>query len=441
MAEPEMKQPAHERLDKVREIGSPLLRFLEGLVIFVSFMLVNTNAFIRFRQFPDVYAYSDNELNYIAAAIITLFLIGYLLRRNNLLTDFLQAWRKSVFLVAFLAFALVSMLWSVYPAATSYKLVFLFFSTLAGSYLAIRYGIGGFVRVLEWVGGVCVVISLLFVFFVPSFGVMQNETFHGSWTGIFWHRNHAGNLFAFFNMVFLFRLLSGGAARRIDRFPPLLFYVLTALMVFGSRSATGVIVFLFLHVVVVSSALWLQIESRLRPRHYYLVGGLLLAGFVVFITNTGFFFGLLDRTPTMTGRLPLWQDLFASVYLKKPVIGYGYGALWMLQSFRIEMQVRHNWLYQVYFADNGFFDILLQLGWIGLVLFAGVYIPAGIRSLRRAASSKSWIFFFPLFTFLYIFIGNLTYSFLLEVDQFVWMALVAVAFLANSATRHNNAQP
>jgi O-antigen ligase len=179
----------------------------------------------------------------------------------------------------------------------------------------------------------------------------------------------------------------------------------------------------------------------LRVWHYYASAATLLAGFLVFITNTGFFFGLLGRSPQMTGRIPLWQDLFQNFYLERPILGYGYGALWMQKSFRIQMQIRHEWPFQVYFADNGFFDILLNLGLIGFLLFLSIYLPLGIRSLREAVNTKSWLSFFPFLTFLYILVGNLTYSFILEVDQFVWMLVVIMVFLTSAPRNNNVPQP
>lgn len=143
----------------------------------------------------------------------------------------------------------------------------------------------------------------------------------------------------------------------------------------------------------------------------------------------------------MTGRVPLWQDLFSRVYLERPILGYGYGALWSLKSFRLEMQFQNNWSHQIYFADNGFFDILLNLGLVGFLLFLAVYISLGVRGFKQAVVTKSWIDFLPLLTFLYILIGNLTYSFLLEVDQFVWMLLVLMVFVTTTNRSNKIAQP
>ncbi len=418
-----------------------LFNSLEVLLIVVAFILMNTNSFVRFRQFPEVDNYSDHEGDFLVAWVFVLIGVFFVMKTRDLLSDFLAAWKKNLPLILFLAFALVSALWSIYVPATMYKFLLLLFSTLAASYIGIRYKSHGTLDMLSWIGGVCVVLSILVVAYFPFVGVMQNQTFFGSWTGIFWHRNHTGNLFAFFNTIFLFRILLDDQVRRSGKIILFGFYVLTAAMVFSSRSATGVIVFLFLHFVVALIAFWLKFHERIKTWHYYSFVALLLAGFLVFITNLGFFFGLLGRSATMTGRVPLWQDLFSRVYLERPILGYGYGALWNLKSFRIEMQIHNNWSHQIYFADNGFFDILLNVGLAGLLLFLAVYIPLGVRSFKQAVETESWIEFLPLLTFLYIFIGNLTYSFLLEVDQFVWMLLVSMVFVTTTDRSSKIAHP
>jgi len=406
-----------------------LLSTLEIMVIFFSFALVNINSFIRFRQFPEVDNYSDNEGAYIFVAIFVVILIVFSLSRNQLFVTYLAAWKNNQPLMIFLGYALISVLWTVYFPATVYKLIFLFFSSIVGSYLAIRYKIRGVIGIFTWVAAICSVLSIMIVVYLPLVGVMQNQLFLGSWTGIFWHRNHTGNIFAYFNMIFLLRFLLDEGSSKRQKIIFALFYILSAIIVFGSRSATGIMVFLFLHFVVALTVVWLKFHQWMKPSHYFASATLLLAGFFVFITNTAFFFGLLGRSANMTGRVPLWQDLFQNFFLQDPVFGYGYGALWMQKSFRILMQIRHNWGNQVYFADNGFFDILLNTGLVGLLLFMFSYLSYGLRSFRQAIRIKSWLYFFPLLTFLYILIGNLTYSFLLEVDQFVWMIFIIMAFI------------
>ncbi len=409
---------------KVKGKFQLLFQTVEIIVIFLTVALVNVNSLIRFRQFPEVDNYSDHEGDYIFVATLTFVMILYLLWRNRLFGAYFTAWKQNKRLIAFLIYASISLLWSVYIPATFYKLIFLFFSTIAGSYLAVRYKHSGVIDIFTWVGAIFCVLSILLVAFFPLVSVMQNRLFFGSWTGVFWHRNHTGNIFAFFNMIFLLRFLFDGNLSGKQRLIIGLLYLMSATMVFGS------IIFI-----------WLKLHHRIMPWHYYLLAAVLLAGLLIFIINRGFFFGLLGRSANMTGRVPVWEDLLNRVYLQKPLLGYGYGALWMQKSFRIQMQLRHHWGNQLYFADNGFFDLLLNMGIVGLVLFLATYIPAGIRSFRQAITVRSWLYFFPFVTFLYILIGNLTYSFLLEVDQLVWMLLVIMVFLTISPKSNSIPQP
>src|SRR5215212_10615416 len=205
-----------------------LLDTVEIVVIFLAFALVSINSLIRFRQFPEVDNYSDNEGNYIFAALLVILMIVYLLWKNHLLAAYVTAWKQNKLLIAFLTYAGLSILWTVYIPATFYKLIFLFFATIAGSYLAVRYQLSGLINILTWVGAIFALLSILLVAFFPLVGVMQNKIFLGSWTGIFWHRNHTGNIFAFFNMIFLLRFLLDEQATKIHKIVFALLYLLSA---------------------------------------------------------------------------------------------------------------------------------------------------------------------------------------------------------------------
>ncbi|MCC6300731.1 MAG: O-antigen ligase family protein [Anaerolineales bacterium] len=426
---------------KIHERFPLLFKIAEALLIPASFFLTNTNSLVRFRQFPDVDAYSDHEGDFLVAWLLAVVAMFFSLKGRGLILSFMTAWRQNVSLMLFLAFGLASIAWSVYVPATIYKFLLLAFSTVAASYIGVRYKKHEILDALSWIGGACALLSVLVVAYFPFVGIMQNATFLGSWTGIFWHRNHTGNLFAYFSAIFFFRLLLEARAQGLKRVILIGFYMLTSTLVFGSRSATGVIVFIVLHFAVLLIVFWLKNNERIKTWYYYAFTSVLLAGLYIFIAYRGFFFGLLGRSITMTGRVPLWQDLYSRVFTERPVLGYGYGALWNLKAFRIDMQYHNHWSHQIYFADNGFFDILLNVGLIGLALFLAAYIPFGVRSFKQAIAAKSWISFLPVLTFLYVFIGNLTYSFLLEVDQFVWMLFVMMAFATTADKSVAIAQP
>lgn len=416
--------------NKAQTLIGFMINVLEIIAIVGSVFLVNIYSLAGRYQFPEVTLFSGEGWTWMRPCAFVTLIIVFLIKKNGIWADFLAAWRKNWLLAVFVAVALSSLLWTVYFPASLYKLVFLIFATLVGSYISIRYKLEGVVKVLTWIAGLSVIFSWVVVLFFPI-GTMYNEPYTGSWRGMFWHRNHMGNLTAFFNMIFLFRLLSDSVSKFHWKIIYAVFYVLSGVLVFGSRSATGVILFFILNFATLLAWAWLKWHKRLQRWHYHAAAALMALGVLVFMINLEFFFGLLGRSANMTGRVPLWQDLFLNVWLKMPILGSGYGALWMQESFRELMADRLGWrLFPVFFADNGFLDILLNLGLIGFIPFGAMFVASGVRVFRSGIASRSWMGLFPVLSILYIIIGNLTYSFLLEVDQFVWMLLVIMMFVA-----------
>jgi O-antigen ligase len=401
--------------------------FGDVLILVCTFIFVNISAFLG-GQFPDVSLFDGEGWWWVpGSGVVVILMVVNLFVRKELKT-FAHVWSRNYWLILFLFYSLASLLWTVYFSATIYELTLLFFSSFAAAYFAIRYRLSGSINLMTGIAMFCVVASFYIVFFTRG-GVMQNVPFVGSWNGLFWHRNHTGSLMAFFSTIFLLRLIMDNGLFLLGKVVCSIFYVLSVVHVFGSRSAAGILVYMLLNMVVLLFYFWLRFREKLTMKHYYAFALAVMIGFIVFLSNTDFFFGLLGRNSSLTGRIPLWKDLFSNFYLAKPIFGYGYGALWMQESFRVLMQSRHNWPYPVYFADNGFFDILLNLGLVGFVLFLAMYLKAVFRNVRLIVNNQAWRPIILILILLYVFVGNLAYSFLLEVDHFVWMWLVVVVFL------------
>jgi exopolysaccharide production protein ExoQ len=233
----------------------------------------------------------------------------------------------------------------------------------------------------------------------------------------------------FFSAIFL---LKTAMVRhlRVQFIVNVVLFILATVLVFGSGSAAGILIFFILNGLLLLAFLWLKFRNYLKKKHYLglAIGGGIIA--VLFLTNLNFIFGLLGRNTSLTGRIPLWAELISHVWVQKPILGYGFGALWNQEAFRISMQTKVGWLYPVYFSDNGYLDLLLNTGLIGLSLFIVFFVVTGERCGRVFLKTASLISLFPLLTFGYVLLANISYSFLLEVDQFVWMLLVIGAVMS-----------
>jgi O-antigen ligase len=159
---------------------------------------------------------------------------------------------------------------------------------------------------------------------------------------------------------------------------------------------------------------------------------------ILILSNLDTVFGLFNREASLTGRTPLWNYLLRDVFLRSPWLGYGFGALWSSASFRIATQKVLGWPFPVAIGDNGFLDILLHTGLVGFIPFLGVLIVSFARSGRLAFDQRSILGFFPLLFMIFVIVANISFSFFLETETFLWLVMIAVLF---TVTRPQSARP
>ncbi len=92
---------------------------------------------------------------------------------------------------------------------------------------------------------------------------------------------------------------------------------------------------------------------------------------VVMVVWPDFLFTLLGKDVTLTGRTEIWSAVLDSI-AKRPLLGYGYQAFWLgLQgeSYRVILAV--SWVLAQ--AQNGFLDVMLEMGVAGLTIVLLVF--------------------------------------------------------------------
>ena len=347
-------------------------------------------------------------------------------KKSNQWNEFARLWKKEKILLIFLSFSFLSIFWSISFADSSYRFSILLFSSLAGSYIGFRYGIRRLVDILFWFAAVIIILSLAFRFVLPDMSIHYGHPYFGAWHGIYWHRNSLGAMSAFFSTLFL---LHGFTNFRQDSkifLLDILFYIFSLALVYFAKSAAGYMIVVALHILVIAIAIWLSLRSRLITTHYYILAvSSAISAFAV-ITNLDFVFGLFNREASLTGRVPMWEILIEKVFLRSPWIGYGYGAIWANETFRLGIKKTAKW--SIFISDNGFIDILLHIGLIGLTLFLCVWGLAWIRSFQYGFKRGRLLDFFPLIFMTFTLLGNVSFSFFLEVESFVWMIIIALLF-------------
>lgn len=402
---------------------------LDGVIVLAAFVLAN----LRATMF--VYLYPDTSILLSAAwieIILWLFislLAAYRLTRDQWVSPYLIRWRRNWLLALFILFAFVSISWSMGPGVTLFRALELFFASLLAAYIGTRYRPQQLLEFLFWFGALLLMLSVAIVYAAPKTGTMYWAPFYGAWRGLYWHRNHLASLTVLINMAFLCRALI--ALERRDRagFLDAFLYVMSLVVLYFAGSATGYILFLVLHLFIFGMWLWLKVSHRLRRGHYLLLSGGIVLGLLLVLAKLDFILGLFHRDTTLTGRVGLWSYLLREVVARRPWLGHGFGAVWWFDAFREQVRQNIGWTSQPLIADNGFLDILLHVGTIGLLLFLSILILTFVRSLRYGLHHKTLSGFFPLLLVLYAVFANISFSLFAETEVFVWLLIVAVLFM------------
>ena len=304
--------------------------------------------------------------------------------------------------------------------------------TLFAVYLAVRFSIRQQMQVLLALGFVAIVSGIVFTLALPQYGIDLMGGHDGAWKGIFSSKNTCGQTVLFLLMPALFYPVRGLAKRAL-----LTVYSLLALFLIGmsqARTAWALTLFFFVFYLCQRAI------SKLRARDAFaiLIGALplgLLCLALLYQSSEGIL-NALGKDATLSQRTEIWTAILTSI-AKQPVLGYGYAAFWNGlhgESFNVFMAVQ--WLEGQ--AQNGFLDLWLQLGLVGLIVFSFSLVQAlcdTLMCLRRGLGQHAmWYFALILLSLLY----NVDESFLAAPRNLCWLlyllACVGLHRLAKSET-------
>ena len=398
---------------------------LDILILVFAFLLANLRATIFVFLYPDTSVLLGPAWIEIALWSLLSVIVIHDLFRTGKIDDYLWMWRRNWIPVLFIFLAFISLLWSIAPVATLFRSLELLFGALAASYFGTRLVPEKWLDALFWFGALLFILSIALVIGAPPTGTMYWAPFSGAWRGVYWHRNHLASITALLSVIYLCRLLISFRERNSKGILDAFFYLFSLVIVWFTKSATGYILLIILHMFVFVTWGWLRIAHRLQKRHYlWILGSSTLAGILV-VSNLDFVFGMFNRDTTMTGRVSLWMHLL-NIASQHIWFGHGFGAVWTLDAFREGIRQRVAWTSQPLIADNGWIDIFLHLGVAGLILFVSTLSLAAVRSVAFALTRKTLSGFFPLLIFVYAIFANITFSLFAETEVFVWFLLIAV---------------
>jgi exopolysaccharide production protein ExoQ len=345
---------------------------------------------------------------------VTFLLLVYIRWREVLATAL-----RGKLILLLVAIVAASVLWSTAPEVTVRRSGALTMTTLVGIYIAARFTVLYQLKLLAGVFALSAVLSLLFVFSFPQYGLGTGPN-AGAWEGIFLQKNVLGRYMAFGAMVFF--LLAAG--RYIPRPLGWAGFGLMLVLVFFSASTTALMSLLVFAIVVAFFLNFRRIFESGR-RLFFVLSGLVGAAFVMVFLNLSAVLGVFGKNITLTGRSGLWNVLIVNIE-RRPLLGFGYGGFWLGGEGPSE-RVWRAIPWQPTHAHNGFLELMLGVGLVGLVVFLAGFILYLTRALVWAHAAETLESLWPVVFFISLVLYSSTQSVLLEQNNILWMIYVATA--------------
>ncbi len=285
---------------------------------------------------------------------------------------FLSAIGRPWLIWAYSLFVVISCLWTPDPASSFRRSLFLLATTLFGVYFAGRYAVREQMLLVASALGISAFTNLTFGLLFPAYArhVMY---FAGAWRGMLAHKNAMAQL-AVLSALMLQLVLPFRDRQRWWHWAAL---IVSVLLVILSTSKTGLLL-LILFSLLLPGLRSLRIDRVEAKLAIVMVFLLILTIGVAFVGNFELILTSLGRDPTLTGRTDIWGVLLQKVG-KRLWWGYGYEGFWGggMQGEAIDLWYSNRYIVDT--AHNGFLDMLLQVGVVGL----GIFLLSWVMNLWR----------------------------------------------------------
>jgi O-antigen ligase len=302
-------------------------------------------------------------LGQAAMVLLTGALAGFVLIKRAALVPRIVTLPLVLVLVAFA----ISATHSAYPDVALRRLVLGVFIIFQSSVLLLLpYGREHFARLLA-AGAVIVLAACYFgVAFMPQLSIHQatdvaEPALAGDWRGFFTHKNGAGAAMVvlIFIGIYVYRAWNRSAGIGIAIFAAIFLYFT------HSKSPLNL-----LPVVLLFSYLIQRLRNPLPALVLVLAIPLTLNLLTVGSVMFGPIHNLVEHLlpdPTFTGRNVIWSFALDHV-AQRPLFGFGFESFWGMPNLVAEWNYLESWGYRASDAHNGYLNLAVTTGLVGLAL-------------------------------------------------------------------------
>jgi exopolysaccharide production protein ExoQ len=328
---------------------------------------------------------------------------------------------KNKYILIFTLFAIASTGWSVFPDKTLSRSLSLLGTILFSLYLTTQHTIKAQLILLVQTFTLILIASVVTIVLFPQYGVMGG-IHAGAWRGIYIHKNVFGQFMVM--SISIFFLQSTGYNKH-----QFLIYAglgLSMLLLLMTRSSSAIVNLLTILSSFLVFRTWKWRYEMMIPASIAIVFVSIIF-YYWFDENSTVLFAGLNKTANLSGRTEIWSIL-PEIALRRPWFGYGFDIFWTgLDAPSGEVWYAVGW--NAPNAHNGFFDLWLGLGIVGLFLLSLSFMDTIVKGyIWLRYFSKTPDGFWPLIFMVFFVISNLTESKLMRQNDFFTVVYVAISY-------------
>ncbi len=367
--------------------------------------------------------------------LTVLLVIGLVILRRRQI-NWRQAMRNNYWLSALLLFMLVSILWSDFPFVSFKRWV-----RTAGTAVMALVVLSeaepeeALLALLRRTMYLVIPFSMLLVKYFPRLGVIFGRwSGEPQYAGVTLNKNTLGEVC----MVALFLLIFTMVARRDNKVAPVkgqtaCELAMMAMIIFMMKGSSGYGVKTATYSATCIAALIVGLGVFFMIRHFRgrlgqlagrlvlvaVVGGLVTATlFVLGLSPMAVVAGILGRKANLTDRSELIWPVLTPIAWQNPVLGLGYGAFWIKEVPGLTLDVNE--------AHNGYLDVFIELGVVGLILVALVVWMYFKKARNELEENFHWGAFRMSYLVIFL-LHNWTETTWLRSRELLWSVFVVLA--------------
>ena len=331
--------------------------------LYMFFIIFGTSAPFQEVKISLEDASTSNPINQIAFSLIYFLAFLSLYPKRHQVVTFIH---REKFLTIYLAWLLVSVIWSDYPFISFKRWIQIFGMVVV--FVAVCLHMKSSEETFKYFRVLLtlyILLTLVSVTLVPAASMYDNT----AWRGLASHKNILGQIALASVVVWGSHLWD--KQKRIQKYN-LFFLILSMIVLVGSRSSTSLLTTVLL--LIISGYLYLE-KNVLRQKadrliYILLIGFFFFGAMVILYLSPDYIeaaFNFIGEDVTFTGRVELWADIFE--YTKQHLfMGSGYAGFWVLNNPKLEL-IYYKYIWIPLQSHMGYLDLLNETGLIGFSMF------------------------------------------------------------------------